>query len=130
MTTTANSDYIIVGSNTLSYNCETKVGPDEYWPHYQLGIQENGDGSLLSGLLDYWEECEESEEEIVVSTPAISVPEWCGECEIGWQLLKKEDEFGGTEYLEVGLISQEDEKSLEAWYRWYDSGFSDEEPEK
>ena len=128
-TATETQEYIVVAYNELSYNCETLVG-DEYWAHYQLGNQENGAGCLYSeALRDGWEECDENEEEIVVSTPGISIPEWCGECEVVWQLLKKEDKIcGGYEYTEFGLIPQDDESSLAAWYRWYDSNFSDEDP--
>ncbi len=125
-TSQSNVDYIVIAYNNLSYNCQTLVG-DEYWNHYQLGHQENGAGCLYSEL-DDWEECEANDEEIVVSTPGLRIPEWCGECEIVWQLLKKETN-DGTDYFEVGLIPESDKPSLNAWYKWYDSGFSDEQPE-
>jgi hypothetical protein len=119
-------DAIIVGYNELSYNCQVLVN-DEYWAHYQLGNQSDGEGCLFSEMLDQWEECDADEEEIIVSTPGISIPEWCGECEVVWRLLKKVDKYGDAEYLEVGTV--EDPSSAEAWCRWYNSGFKEEDPE-
>jgi hypothetical protein len=119
--------FIVVAHNNLSYNCQTHVGDGEYWPHYQLEQQSNGTGIQFD--LDYDEvECEAEDEKIVVSSPGLSIPAWCGDCEVVWQLLKKENDHA-TSYQEVGLISLADENSLNAWYQWYDSGFSSDNPE-
>jgi hypothetical protein len=123
--------YIIVAYNRLSYSCQTKVG-GEYWSLYELGEQIHGGGveyNLQEMGLYGGEECKAKDEKIVVNTPGITVPEWCGSCNVVWQLLKILSVHGEVEYyLEVGLIEQVDTPSLEAWYLWHDSGFSEENP--
>jgi hypothetical protein len=124
--------YLIVVYNKLFCNCQAKAG-DEYWSLYQLDEQRRGKGLEynLQEMGPYGaEECEKENKKIVVNTPGMTVPEWCGSCNVVWKLLKILSAHGDVEYyLEVGLIEQVDTPSREAWYLWHASGFSEENPE-
>jgi len=105
---------IIAGYNNLTTSGQSSVA-GERWTNYQLSHYEPGSGCFLSEALEEWEEVDEEDEKIVVSTPGLPVPDEY-EFEHEWILLKRE-ENGERSFIEVCVTSDHD-----GFGRWFDTG--------
>jgi len=114
--------WLIVGCQPLSENCLAEYRRGYYWPQYIGGQVELTPAPRL----------EEQELEILyegveltVNAPSFPMPDWV-DFELSTIIVRGAD--GVVERL--FLIDESDETSVQNWQIWYDSGYSDTDPEE
>lgn len=115
--------WLVVGCQPLSKDCLAQYKyRGYYWPQYIGGqveltpaprLEERDLGILYEGV------------ELTVNAPSFPMPDWV-DFELSTIIVRGEN----GEVQRLFLIDESDEESVQNWQIWYNSGYSDTEPEE
>jgi hypothetical protein len=114
--------WLVVGCQPLSENCLAQYRRGYYWPQYIGGQVELAPAPRLE---EHELEILYEGVELTVNAPSFPMPDWV-DFELSTIIVRGED--GVVERLFV--IDESDEESVQNWQIWYDSGYSDTDPEE
>ena len=118
----ATKSWLVVGCQPLSENCLAQYRRGYYWPQYIGGQVELAPAPRLE---EHELEILYEDVELTVNAPPFPMPDWV-DFELSTIIVRGQD--GVVERL--FLIDESDEESVQNWQIWYDSGYSDTDPEE